>query len=121
METVVRTKEELEQAKKSGVATILVKGELADKLEKSKKVAKLSGAGLAVLTAALGVATVTAPVTGGLSYFAAAPVAALTGVEIAAIIAAASVGVGLIIALFLDYEEIEYSEGVLKLRKRQKS
>lgn len=121
METVVKTKEELEKAKKSGATLILVEGELADKLKKSKKVAKLSGAGIAVLTAALGVATVTAPVSGGLSYFAAAPVAALTGVEIAAIIAAATMGVGFIIALFLDYEEIEYSKGFLKLRKRQKS
>lgn len=120
METIVRTKEELEKAKKSGATTILVKGELADKLKKSKKVAMLSGAGIAALTAALGVATVTAPVTGGLSYLAAAPVAALTGVEIAAIIVAASLGISLIIALFLDYEEIEYSEGSLKLRKRQK-
>ncbi|MGL1561479.1 hypothetical protein ACSTJW_16965 [Vibrio parahaemolyticus] len=120
METVVRTKEELEQAKKVGAEIILVQGELADKLKKSKKVAQLSGVGLGVLTAALGVATVTAPATGGLSYVAAAPVAALTGVEIAAIIAAASVGISLILALFLGYEEIDYSKGNLKLRKRQK-
>ena len=100
---------------------ILVQGELADKLKKSKQVAMLSGAGLALLAATLGIATLTAPVTGGLSYFAAAPAAALTGVEIAAIITAASFGIGLIVALFLDYEEIEYSKGCLKLKKKQKS
>lgn len=120
MTIVVKTKEELEKAKKAGALEIRVEGELADKLKKSKKVAKLSGVGLAALTAALGVATMTAPVTGGVSYFVAAPVAALTGVEIAAIITASTLGIGLIIALFLDYEEIEYSKGVLKLRKRQK-
>lgn len=120
METVVKTKEELEKAKKSGATTIIVRGELADKLKKSKKVAKLSTAGIAALTAALGVATVTAPVTGGVSYLVAAPVAALTGLEIATIIAATSLGVGFIIALFIGYEEIDYSKGSLKLRKKQK-
>ena len=120
MEVTVRTKEELEQAKESGAAIIIVKGELADKLKKSKKVAQLSGVGLAVLTTALSVATVTAPATDGISNFIAAPVATLTGLEIAAIIAAASIGIALIIALFLDYEEIYYSNGTLHLRKRQK-
>ncbi|MBD1389380.1 hypothetical protein IC617_08075 [Neiella sp. HB171785] len=120
METIVKTKEELQQAKESGAELILVKGELANKLKKSKKVAQLSGVGLAALTAALGVATVTAPATGGISYLAAAPVAALTGVEIAAIIAAASLGIGLVVAIFMGYEEIDYSEGSLKLRKKRK-
>lgn len=59
------------------------------------------------------------PLTGGLSMFAAAPVAALTGLEIAAIIAAASVGLALIIALFKDYEEVSYDAGKLVLKKRQ--
>lgn len=120
MSRIVKTKAELEQAKNDGEKEIIVEGELADKLKKSKKVAMLSGAGLAVLLAALGAATVTAPFTGGLSYVAAAPVAALTGLEIAAIIAATSLGLALIIAIFKDYEEIGYSEGKLILRKRQK-
>jgi hypothetical protein len=119
MPVTVRTKSELEKAKENGAEEIIVKGELADKLKKSKKVAMLSGVGLAALTAALGVATVTAPVTGGLSYFAVAPVAVLTGLEIAAIITAASLGLGLIIALFLGYEEVSYSKGSLTLRKKQ--
>lgn len=121
MAITVTTKEELENAKNDGEDQIIVKGELADKLKKSKQVAKLSGAGLAVLTVTLGVATVTAPVTGGLSYFAAAPVAALTGLEIAAIITASALGITLIIAIFKDYEEIRYSKGELILRKRKGS
>ncbi|MGY3924527.1 hypothetical protein LA366_14545 [Aeromonas jandaei] len=121
METIVRTKKELEQAKESGAEIIFVKGELADKLKRAKKVAQLSGVALAALTAALGAATLTAPATGGISYLAAVPVAALTGVEIAAIIAAASLGIGLIVAIFMGYEEIEYSEGSLKLRKKRKA
>ena len=121
MTFVASTKAQLEQAKKAGEAEIIVKGELADKLKNSKKVALLSGAGLAALTAALGMATVAAPVTGGLSFFAAAPVAAITGMEIAAIITAASLGIALIIALYKDYEEISYKQGELKLRKKQRS
>ncbi|SEM49259.1 hypothetical protein SAMN04487857_102269 [Pseudomonas sp. ok272] len=50
---------------------------------------------------------------------AAAPVAALTGFEIAAIIAAASLGLGLIIALFKDYEEVSCEPGKLVLKKKQ--
>ena len=113
------TKAELEKAKDDGVHEIIIKGELANKLKRSKKVAMLSGVGLAALTAALGVATVTAPATGGLSYFAAAPVAALTGLEIATIITAASLGIGFIVALFLGYEEVSFENGRLVLRKKQ--
>ena len=120
MSRIVKTKTQLEQAKNDGEKEIIVEGELADKLKKSKKVAMLGGAGLAILFSVIGAATVTAPVTGGLSYLAAAPVAALTGLEIAAIVAATSVGLALIVAIFKDYEEIEYSEGRLILRKRQR-
>ncbi|MCD9503955.1 hypothetical protein C9J22_02205 [Photobacterium phosphoreum] len=115
----VTTKAELEKAKEVGAEEIIVKGELADKLKTSKKVAMLSGVGLVAVTAAFGVATVAAPVTGGLSYFAAPPIAALTGLEIATIITAASLGLGFIIALFLGYEEISYKKGLLVLRKKQ--
>lgn len=57
---------------------------------------------------------------GGLSVVAAAPVAALTVLEIAAIIAAASVGLALLIAVFKDYEEISYDNGKLVIKKRSK-
>lgn len=121
MAKIVTTKSELESAKDDGENEIIVKGELADKLKKSKQVAKLSGVGLAALNVALGAATLAAPVTGGLSYFAVAPVAALTGLEITAIIAASTLGIALIIALFKDYEEIEYSKEKMVLRKRQRT
>lgn len=119
MPKAVTTKSELEKAKSDGEIEIIVKGELADKLKKSKKIAMLSASALAILTIALGSATVTAPVTGGMSFFVAAPVAALTGVEIVAIITASAIGISFIVALFKEYEEIEYSKGNLVLRKRK--
>lgn len=93
---------------------------MANKLKKASKIMKLSKVGLGVLVSVLGVGVATAPLTGGISAFAAAPVAAMTGVEIAAIIAASAIGVSLIIATFKDYEEISFEEGKLILRKKQK-
>jgi len=116
--TTVRTKEELKAAKENKVAEIVVVGELAQKLKRAKKIALLGGASIAALSVALGVATVTAPVTGGLSYIAAAPVAALTGAEITAIIAVSAVGLTLVLAVFKDYEEISYESGKLVLKKK---
>jgi hypothetical protein len=122
--TIVRTREELKVAQESGVPEITVIGDLAEKLKKAKKVAGLGGAALATLGAAIGIATVTAPATGGLSYVAfatsAAPVAAMTGLEIAAIIYAAFLGIGLLIALFKDYEEISFEDGKMILKKKAK-
>lgn len=117
----VTTREELKNAQENGVEEIIIKGELANKLKKAKAITKLGAVGLGVLTAALGASVVAAPVTGGLSLIAAAPVALLTGLEIAAIIIAAAIGVGLIIALFKEYEEIEFSNGKLVLRKKSKA
>ena len=118
--TIVQTREELKAAQECGAAEIVVIGELANKLKKAKKVATLSAAGLAVLGTVVGVATVAAPVTGGLSYLAATPVAAFTGLEIAAIITASFLGVGLIIALFNGYEEISFEHGKMTLNKKSK-
>jgi hypothetical protein len=110
----VRTQEELKAAKESGEPEIIIIGDLADKLKKSKKIALLGPAAIA----ALGLATVAAPITGGISYLAAAPVATMTGVEIAAIITATAIGVSLVLAIFKDYEEISYESGKLVLKKR---
>ncbi|MDD2390154.1 MAG: hypothetical protein PHP23_10530 [Desulfobacterales bacterium] len=115
----VITKDELEEAKNDGVDKIEVVGELADKLKKAQKVSRIGKVGLATLTGILGAAAVTAPVTGGLSFAFAAPAAAMTGVGMAAIIAASALGIALVIAVFKDYEVIEYSRGTLKLRRRQ--
>ncbi|MBE0149639.1 hypothetical protein [Serratia sp. PL7] len=116
VQVVVNTKEELERAKKNKAEYIIVEGELANKLQKGKKVAKASGVSLAVLTAAF----VATPFTGDISMFAATPIAVMSGFEIAAIIAAASIGLTLLIAIFKDYEEIEAGKGTLKLKRRQK-
>lgn len=110
----VTTKNELNEAKKKGYEEIVVSGSLANDLKKSKKIALAGAATLAVLGAALAAM----PFTGGLSAFAAAPVAVLTGLEIAGIIAAASIGLALVIAVFKDYEEISYENGKLVLKKR---
>jgi hypothetical protein len=119
-EYTVSTREQLKAAQEAGIGEIVVVGELADKLKTAKKVATIGAGTAAVLALTLGAATVTAPVTGGLSYFAAAPVAAMTGIEISAIIAASALGIGLILALFLGYEEISFSKGRLVLRKKSK-
>lgn len=112
---VVYTKKELKEAKNQKVDKIIVKGELADKIHKSKKIAKLGKGAVALLIASVGAA----PITGGLSTFALAPIAAATGVQIAVIIAAASVGIALIIAVFKDYDEIIYKDGELILKRKK--
>ncbi len=126
----VSTKEELKSAMESGVGEIVVQGKLASDLKKTKKIAKLSGAALAAVMAlgAVGAGSVAlAPATGGVSFFvapaAAAPVAALTGMEIAAIICAVALGVSLIIAVFKDYEEISFDgeKKTMTLRKKQRT
>ncbi len=103
-EVLVRTKSELDEARKNKVSIIIIEGELAGKVKKSKKIAYAGTGAIAAITAAVAAA----PFTGGVSMLAAAPVAALTGFEIAAIIAVCFIGVGLLVALFKDYEEIEF-------------
>jgi len=86
-------------------------------LNKSKKITQVSGAVLALIIAVIGVT----PLTGGLSNLALAPIVAATGLEIAAIITAASIGLGLIIALFKEHEKIEVSNGKPIVKKRKKT
>lgn len=117
---IVTNIEELKTAKKYGANEILVQGDLADKLRKSSQIAKVSKFALIGITGILGVAAVSAPISGGLSFAAAVPIATLTGVEIATIITASAIGLTLVIAIFKDYEEISYSSGKLKLKKKQK-
>lgn len=113
----VKTKNELKSAMDIGYSEIVVEGKLADDLKKGKKIAYCSAATLAVLGAAIVAIPATMPLTGGFSALAAAPVAALTGLEISAIIVAISIGVTLIVAVFKDYEEISYQDGQLVLKK----
>jgi len=118
-EITVRNRQELDSAMKNKIDVIIVEGELAKKLKQAKKISKLSKAGLAILTATIGAAAIAAPVTGGLSFFAAAPVAAITGVEIAAIITASALGIALVIAVFKEYEEISFDNGKLKMKRKR--
>lgn len=125
MSIIVKTKEELKKAIDSKYSEIIAVGDLAKKLKKSEAITKLSKTALKTLTVALGAGVLASPLTGGTSLAIAgvslAPIAALTGVEIAAITAAAFLGIALIIAVFKDYEEIEYSKGRLILRKKVKN
>ncbi|MEG1482832.1 hypothetical protein [Clostridium sp.] len=120
----VNTKEELKKAIDDKYDEIIVKGELAKKLNKAKKINKLSKAMLGILTTALAAGVVTAPITGGLSLgisaAAAVPIAALTGTEIAVIIAVSCIGVALVTAVYKGYDEIEFSQNPLKLRLKRK-
>ncbi|MFJ5503830.1 hypothetical protein ACIPUO_06415 [Pectobacterium carotovorum] len=116
-QVIVRTKAELERAQSSKAEIIRIEGDLANKVRKGKTVAKASGVALTAIAAALAAT----PFTGGLSMLGAASVAAVTGFEIAAIIAAASIGIALIVAVFKDYEEIEAGDGKLILRRRSKN
>lgn len=131
---IVRTAEELKQAKENQVDEMIIIGKLANQLKKAKKITALSGLSIAVLTAAtasimtIPAATVSAPVTGGISAMVSGLTAAttttaavtLTGMEIATIIFISSVGFIVIIAIFKDYEEIEFSKERMVLRKRSK-
>lgn len=112
---IVRTKAELESAKSSGSAQIIVEGSLADRLKRAKTVAKAGVVTIALLTTALAAT----PFTGGLSMAAAVPIATLTGLEVGAIITATSIGLAVIIALFKGYEEISYEKGKMVLKKKQ--
>ena len=116
----VSTKEALALAKRNNEVEIVVVGHLAEKVKSSKKIAALSVISIAVLGGAVGLATIAGPETGGLSIIAAAPVLGWSGLEVSAVIIAASLGLGLIIALSKDYEEISYEKGQLVLRKKSK-
>lgn len=116
MQAIVRTKEELEKAIESKIDTIIVTGPLANdviKAQKIKKIGKVACASLGVATSAIIAAVAAAPATGGISGIAAlAPVAAastLTGLEIATIIFACTMGVAVLIAFYKNYDMIEMS------------
>ena len=114
----VHTKQELNEAMKLGVQEIVVEGELAKHLKNGKRVRTIGAGTLAVLGAAIGAL----PFTGGISLAVAVPIAALTGLEIALIIAVVFVGLALLIALWKKYEEISfgYVDGELRLVLRKK-
>ena len=79
---IVRTKEELKLAIKNEITNIIIEGDLAKNVHKSKEIKKLGGVALGVLTTSLVVATATAPITGGISYIVAAPIATGAGLPV---------------------------------------
>ncbi|MGV5951676.1 hypothetical protein [Escherichia coli] len=118
-EVTVRSKDELEKAQNSKAEIIIIEEELANEIKKTKAVTKVSGVVIAAMIATFA----TIPLTGGGSVLVVSSLAALSGLDIAVIIAAASIGIALIIAVFRDYEEIEFSNGkmILKLKRKKMS
>ncbi|MFH0287027.1 hypothetical protein ACGRSR_05190 [Vibrio owensii] len=113
---IVRTKEELEKAIKNKELEIIIEGELAEKVKTGKKISTVGRFALI----GLGAAIAAIPFTGGSSAVAFAPVAVLTGLEIALILAVVFVGVGLLTAIWKDYDEVEFSYNPLKLKLKRK-
>jgi len=101
---VVRTKDELKEAVESKASRIIVKGELAEILNTAFKIKKASKWAVGLLSVSLA----TAPLTGGMSLVAAAPIAALTGIEIVAIVAVAAIGIALILLICSQFKRVKY-------------
>lgn len=105
---VVKTKEELKQAKNDQIDKIIVEGKLAEELKSAKKITTMSSVALATLSTLIAGGIASAPLTGGasmaLTAVAATPIALTTGLSVPAIILVSFLGVGFIIALFKDYE-----------------
>jgi hypothetical protein len=114
----VRNRNELQAALNGKAKEIVLKGELAEKVLKAKKIGKLNKIGLGLLIGLVGTAALTAPVTGGISLALAGVAAAVTGVEVAAIIAASLVGIALIVAVFKEYDQVHYKDGELILKRK---
>lgn len=101
MSIQVRTKEELERAVSSKAPKIIVKGELAEKINKAETVKKVSKPALVILGAALAAT----PFTGGISgAVGVAALTATTGMSIAAITAVAFLGLALILSITSGYD-----------------
>lgn len=113
---IVTTKDELEKARKRGDSEIIIEGKLAEKVRNGKKITTIGKITFGILAAAIA----TMPVTGGLSAAAVAPIAAMTGLEITMILAVTFVGVGLLMAIWKEYEEVEFSYNPLRLKLKKK-
>lgn len=113
---IIYEKSELKSAIESGIYEIIIEGDLAQKVHNGKKIRTIGKFTMIALASAIAAI----PFTGGGSIAAFAPVAALTGLEIALIVAVAFVGVALLTAIWKDYEEIEYSHNPLRLKLKRK-
>lgn len=110
----VSNKEELDDAFDRGYQTIRVVGRLAGQIYKTRKLAQLSPLALGSLAASVGAA----PPTGGVSLVGVIPPTIGTGLSFGAIILAASIGLSLLIALYKNYEIVEYTNGTLTLHRK---
>jgi hypothetical protein len=117
---IVTTKHELKSAKENGYEEIVVKGSLAHNLKKSQSIENASLATLAIFFAAFVVVPGAMPASFLASRFLAAPIAAATGIEMAALIVAISIGIFLIIEVFQNYEVISYNDEELEMRLRKR-
>ena len=108
----VGTKVELKKAKEDKVDTIIVEGKLAKDLKAAEKIKTIGPIDMATLTAFIA----TIPATGGISAIVATSVAMATGVDVAAIILVASLGSGFILAIFKEYDVIEFDASALKMK-----
>lgn len=105
----VRTKEELSGAIAGNVASIVILGKLA---ETTNRTLVLQNSSKYILTA-LGVSLATIPLTGGLGVVAAAPIAALTGLGVPAIMAVAYIGFSLVLLLIRSYRRETFQRGAI--------
>ena len=129
----VRTKEQLQAAYDAGKAEIVVEGELATHIRIGRKVGRAGRWALTALGVALAATRFTgrsfpsplsthsvASTTAGLAGRQArrgAAIAAITGLEIAVIVAVSFVGLSLLIAILKEYEYVEVSQEKVILRK----
>ena len=105
MSDTVRTKQELDRALERKLPEIIVKGELADKLDKAWKLKTASQLTITLLAGSIAAA----PVTGGISLAAAGPLAALTGLEISLIMAVMFLGLSTVLVAVKDYKILAYN------------
>jgi len=118
---IVTTKGELEKSIEKKIDRIIIKGELAEKVNTSLKIKTLSKYTVLILAAALA----TAPLSAGLSLPIAASIAAATSVEISLIIAIVFIGLALVLLIVKDYKKVRFqakhgnSEAELELERTQ--
>lgn len=117
---VVRTKSQLKKAIESKIKRIIIRGNLAEKVNTSLKIKNISKVILALLIGTLA----SVPFTGPLGFASASAVATLTGIEIALIIAVSFLGLGLVLLIVNEYNKVKFkgkhgnSEAELELEKK---
>ena len=114
----VTTKDELKSAVDAGYDEIKISGDLAKKVKNAYKIKKYSKVAVAALVTAIGATAVTGPL--GLAF--AAPIAVVTGMEIAVILAVIFLGIGFVFFLTDHYDvdiEITTNPPAIIIRKKK--